>query len=69
MIVAGSSFGMDLLWVLFLSCLFSGVLIYVSGSYYLTTGETLLYAVRKHMPVGNALAVAIIATVGIGAME
>ena len=33
MIVAGNNFGMQLLWVLFLSCLFSGVLIYVSGSY------------------------------------
>ncbi len=66
MIVAGNSFGMDLLWVLFLSCLFSGVLIYVSGSYYLTTGETALFAVRNHLPWGKFLAIAIIITVGIG---
>ncbi len=66
MIVAGNSFGMDLLWVLFLSCLFSGVLIYVSGSYYLSTGETALFAVRKHLPWGRAIAIAIIITVGIG---
>ncbi len=66
MIVAGNSFGMGLLWVLFLSCLFSGVLIYVSGSYYLATGETALYAVRKHLPRGKWLAIAIIAAVGIG---
>lgn len=66
MIVAGNSFGMQLLWVLFFSCLFSGVLIYVSGSYYLTTGETALYAVRKHLPLGKAIAIAIIVTVGIG---
>ena len=66
MIVAGNSFGMDLLWVLFFSCLFSGVLIYVSGSYYLTTGETALLAVRKHLPWGKFLAIAIIITVGIG---
>ena len=33
MIVAGSSFGMQLLWVLLLSCLFSGLLIYVYGNY------------------------------------
>jgi len=66
MIVAGNDFGMDLLWVLFFSCLFSGVLIYVSGSYYLSTGETALFAIRKHLPLGNALAIAIIATVGIG---
>jgi manganese transport protein len=66
MIVAGNSFGMDLLWVLFFSCLFSGVLIYVSGSYYLITGETALYAVRKHLPLGKVIAIAIIITVGVG---
>lgn len=66
MIVAGNNFGMDLLWVLFLSCLFSGVLIYVSGSYYLATEETALYAVKKHMPLGNLIAIAIIVMVGIG---
>ena len=66
MIVAGNEFGMDLLWVLFFSCLFSGVLIYVSGTYYLSTGETALHAVRTHIPFGNALAIAIIISVGIG---
>ena len=66
MIVAGNSFGMDLLWVLFFSCLFSGVLIYVSGSYYLRTGETALFAIRKHLPWGKFLAIAIIIAVGIG---
>ena len=66
MIVAGNNFGMELLWVLFFSCLFSGVLIYVSGSYYLLTGETALYAVKKHLPWGKAIAIAIIITVGIG---
>ncbi len=66
MIVAGNDFGMDLLWVLFFSCLFSGVLIYVSGSYYLSTGETALFAVKKHLPQGKLIALAIIITVGIG---
>ena len=66
MIVAGNNFGMDLLWVLFFSCLFSGVLMYVSGSYYLSTNETALYAVKKHLPFGKAIAIAIILTVGIG---
>ncbi len=66
MIVAGNDFGMDLLWVLFFSCLFSGVLIYVSGSYYLLTKETALYAVKKHLPLGKFIAIAIILTVGIG---
>ncbi len=66
MIVAGNDFGMDLLWVLFFSCLFSGVLIYVSGSYYLSTGETALYAVKKHLPLGKFLAISILIMVGIG---
>lgn len=66
MIVAGNSFGLDLLWVLLCSCLFSGILIYVSGTYYLSTGETALFAVRRHIPWGKGIAIAIIATVGIG---
>lgn len=66
MIVAGNNFGMDLLWVLFFSCLFSGILIYVSGSYYLSTKETVLWAVRKHLPLGKLLAILIIVMVGIG---
>ncbi|MGC6479937.1 MAG: Nramp family divalent metal transporter [Flavobacteriaceae bacterium] len=66
MIVAGNNFGMNLLWVLCFSCLFSGILIYVSGSYYLLTGETILYAIRKHFPKGKIIALAIILTVGIG---
>lgn len=66
MIVAGNNFGMELLWVLFLSCLFSGVLIYVSGTYYLKTGETLLYSIQKNLPFGKMLAWLIILTVGLG---
>lgn len=66
MIVAGNDFGMDLLWVLLFSCLFSGFLIYVSGSYYLSTNETALYAVKKHMPLGKIIAISIIVMVGIG---
>ncbi len=66
MIVAGNNFGMELLWVLLFSCIFTGVLIYVSGSYYLSTGETALFAVRKHLPMGKVIAIAIIIAVGIG---
>jgi len=66
MIVAGNSFGMNLLWVLLCSCFFTGVLIYVSGSYYLLTKETALYAIKQHLPFGKAVAIAIIIAVGIG---
>lgn len=66
MILSGNDFGMSFLWVLFFSCLFSGVLIYVSGSYYLYTQETALWAVKKHLPLGKLIALAIILMVGIG---
>ncbi|MEQ9298157.1 MAG: divalent metal cation transporter [Cyclobacteriaceae bacterium] len=66
MIVAGSSFGMQLLWVLVLSCLFSGVLIYISGKYYLFTGETVLYTIKRHLPLGSVIAVFIIIGIGFG---
>ena len=66
MTLAGNDFGMELLWVLFFSCLFTGVLIYVSGSYYLQTQETGLWAIKKHLPLGKYLALAIIVMVGIG---
>ncbi len=66
MIVAGSSFGMQLLWVLFLSCLFSGALIFVAGQYYLVTGETALLAFRRHLPGGKWIAIFILLGVGFG---
>ena len=66
MIVAGNKFGMDLLWVLFLSCLFSWVLMNAYGTYYLVTGETSLYAMKKHMKFGALIAMLIIVGVTIG---
>lgn len=66
MIVAGSTFGMQLLWVLLLSCIFSGALIYVYGNYTLITGETALYAFKKHLPLGKLIAILIILGIAIG---
>lgn len=66
MIVAGSTYGMQLLWVLFLSCLFSGALIYAYGNYYLTTGETALFSFRKRLKYGRAIALMIIIGVTFG---
>ena len=37
MIVAGSKFNMQLLWVLLLSCIFSGILMFAYGNYALLT--------------------------------
>lgn len=47
MIKAGSEYGMQLLWVLLLSCIFSGVLIFTYGNYALISGETALYSLKK----------------------
>jgi len=66
MIVAGSKFGMQLLWVLFLSCLFSGILMFAYGNYALITGETALYGFKKHLRFGKALAILIIVGITFG---
>ena len=66
MIVAGSTFGMGLLWVLFLSCLFSGALIYAYGNFALVTGETALHAFKKYLPYGRLIGILIIVGVTFG---
>lgn len=66
MIVAGSTFGMQLLWVLLLSCLFSGVLIYAYGNFALVTGESALYSFKKHLRFGKPIAILIIIGVTFG---
>ena len=66
MLVAGSTYGMQLLWVLLLSCYFSGVLIYVYGNYSLITGETALFAFRKRLKWGRAIGILIILGILLG---
>ncbi len=66
MIVAGSSYGMQLLWVLALSCLFSWVLMEAYGRYYLVTGETALFAFRKHLKLGGLMSILIIVGISFG---
>jgi Mn2+/Fe2+ NRAMP family transporter len=66
MIVAGSSFGMQLLWVLLLSCIFSGVLIYSYGKYALVTGETALFGFKNHLKSGKLIAILIIVGITFG---
>ena len=66
MIEAGSRYGMQLLWVLFLSCLFSWVLMEAYGRYSLVTGETALFSFRKHLKFGNIISILIIIGVTFG---
>ena len=66
MIVAGSKFNMQLLWVLLLSCVFSGVLMFAYGNYALITGETALFGFKKHFKYGKILALLIIVGITFG---
>ena len=66
MIVSGSTYGMQLLWVLLLSCFFSGILMYVYGNYALLRGETALYAFKKHIKWGKVIAILIILGISFG---
>jgi Mn2+/Fe2+ NRAMP family transporter len=66
MVVAGSTFGMQLLWVLVLSCFFSWVLIEAYGRYTLVTGETALYGFKNRIRYGKLIAILIIIGITIG---
>ena len=66
MIVAGSKFNMQLLWVLLISCVFSGVLMFAYGNYALITSETALYGFKKHLKFGKTLAILIIVGITFG---
>lgn len=69
MVVAGSSYGMQLLWVLFLSCLFSWVLMEAYGRYTIVTGETALFGFRKYLKYGSLMAILIIIGVSFGQLN
>jgi len=66
MIEAGSRYGMQLLWGLFLSCLFSWVLMEAYGRFALVTGQTALYSFRKHLKFGSLISILIIIGVSFG---
>lgn len=66
MIVAGSTYGMQLLWVLLISCLFSGLLMYAYGNYALISGETALYGFKKNIRGGKIIAILIIIGISFG---
>lgn len=66
MVVAGSQYGMQLLWVLFLSCLFSWVLMEAYGRYYLVTGETALYSFKNRLKLGKVISWLIIIGISFG---
>ena len=56
---AGSQFGMKLLWVLVLSCLFSWVMMEAYGRFAIVTGETALHGFRRRFKYGKLVAILI----------
>ncbi|MBN2295314.1 MAG: Nramp family divalent metal transporter, partial [Pirellulales bacterium] len=60
---SGSQYGMELLWVLLLSCLFSWVMMEAFGRYAVVTGQTAIHSFRTQMKFGPLLAV--LAIVGV----
>ena len=54
---AGSQFGMQLLWVLTLSCLFAWVLMEAYGRFAVITGDTSMYGFRTRLRFGKLLAI------------
>jgi Mn2+/Fe2+ NRAMP family transporter len=66
MIVAGSTYGMQLLWVLLLSCIFSVLLMYAYGNFALISGETALYSFKRHIKGGKIIAILIIIGISFG---
>ncbi len=53
---AGADYGLGLLWVLALSCIFSGVLMSAYGRFAAVTGETTLHGVIRFLPHGRWIA-------------
>lgn len=66
MIVAGSTYGMQLLWVLLLSCFFSGILMFAYGNYALISKQTALYGFKKYIKGGKILAIVVIIGITFG---
>ena len=63
---AGADYGLGLMWVLALSCLFSGVLMEAYGRMAAVTGKTTLSAIRDHLPCGRVFAWLVFAGVVVG---
>lgn len=66
MIKAGSEYGMQLLWVLALSCLFAGFLMEAYGRFAAITGETAIHGFRNHLRNGKFWAILVICGVVMG---
>lgn len=63
---SGADYGLGLLWVLALSCLFSGVLMTAYGRFAAVTGETSLHGIARFLPGGKWIALLVFVGVVMG---
>ncbi len=63
---AGSQFGMQLLWVLAFSCLFSWVLMEAYGRYAVVTGDTAIHSFKTKFKFGKLFAVVVVIGIVMG---
>lgn len=63
---AGSAYGMELIWVLFLSAFFAWILMEAYGRYAIATGDTSMHGYRKHLKYGKVIAILVIFGVTFG---
>lgn len=63
---AGSMYGMQLLWVLFLSAFFSWTLMEAYGRYALVTGDTAMHGFRSNFRFGGVIALVVVVSISIG---
>lgn len=54
---AGSQYGMQLLWVLSLSCLFAWILMETYGRYAVVTGQTAIHSFKTQLTFGKPIAI------------
>ena len=64
MAASGSRYGMTLFWALFLSCVFTFVMLVAYGKYTLITGQTAVFSYKKYF--GRAIAIFIMAGLILG---
>jgi Mn2+/Fe2+ NRAMP family transporter len=62
----GAEYGMSLTWALFLSCVFTYILMVAYGKTTLVTGKTALFNIKSHFKYGKVLAIYIIIALVIG---
>lgn len=63
---AGSRYGMNMFWVLILSCAFTYVMLVAYGQMTLVSGTTSLYLYKKHLPFGKLIALYSIFVLSLG---